>query len=43
MNNKLQNYYNMLRESYYEKNGLESTIEFLKYTLDLLEKENEQI
>lgn len=28
--NNLQNLYNMLREFYYEKNGLESTIDFLE-------------
>lgn len=31
---KIQNLYNMLREFYYEKNGIESTIEFLEYMLE---------
>ena len=35
---KLYNYYDMLREFYYEKNGLELTIEFLEYMLHELKK-----
>lgn len=37
-NEKLQNLYNMLREFYYEKNGIESTIEFLTYMLEELKQ-----
>lgn len=37
MNNKLQNYYDMLKEFYYEKNGLDDTIDFLKFMLNELE------
>lgn len=35
---KLYNYYNMLREFYYEKNGLENTIEFLEYMINELKR-----
>ena len=35
---KIQNLYNMLREFYYEKNGLDLTIEFLEFMLEELKK-----
>ena len=37
---RLQNYYTMIREFYYEKNGIKNTIDFLKYMIELLEEEN---
>ena len=33
-------YYDMLREFYYEKNGKKETINFLKYIINELEKED---
>ena len=37
-NKKIKNIYNMLRDFYYEKNGLDLTIEFLEYILQELKK-----
>lgn len=37
---RLQNYYTMIREFYYEKNGIKNTIDFLKYMIELLEEED---
>ncbi len=40
--NNLQNLYDMLREFYYEKNGLDNTIDFLEYMLQELKKIKEE-
>ena len=37
-NNNLQNIYTMLREFYYEKNGIDDTIKFLEYIIKELKK-----
>lgn len=37
-NEELENLYTMLREFYYEKNGLDDTIDFLEYILTELKK-----
>lgn len=40
---KIQNLYNMLREFCYEKNGLDTTIEFLEYMLEQFKELNKEI
>lgn len=40
--NNLQNLYDMLKEFYYEKNGLDKTIDFLEYMLKELKKIKEE-
>ena len=37
-NNDLENIYTMLREFYYEKNGIDDTIEFLEYIIKELKE-----